>query len=136
MHFSHCTGSFATWPMEAWNLDASGWVQIAYQSGLYGYAYIYYTCMALDLWSHLFSLSTLELVSFGISNLNGCNASVICSANAGIAFSADLILRWVADGFWDFFQGVDAGSLSSTRHVQPLEAGILENLQSIIRVGM
>lgn len=26
-----------------------------------------------------------------------------------IAFSADLTLRWWADGFWDFFQGVDAG---------------------------
>ena len=61
---------------------------------------------------------------------------LFCQSTAGIAFSADLILRWVADGFWDFFQGVDAGSLSSTRHVQPLEAGIPDNLQSIIRVGM
>lgn len=26
-----------------------------------------------------------------------------------IAFSIDLTLRWWADGFWDFFQGVDAG---------------------------
>jgi len=26
-----------------------------------------------------------------------------------IAFSADLTLRWVSDGFWDFFQGIDAG---------------------------
>ena len=33
---------------------------------------------------------------------------------AGIAFSIDLTLRWWADGFWDFFQGVDAGQLSST----------------------
>lgn len=33
---------------------------------------------------------------------------------AGIVFSADLTLRWWADGFWDFFHGVDAGPLSSS----------------------
>ena len=39
---------------------------------------------------------------------------------AGIAFSADLTLRWWADGFWDFFQGVDAGQLSGSHRDMPV----------------
>ena len=46
------------------------------------------------------------------------NARILARCAAGIAFSVDLTLRWLADGFWDFFQGVDAGQLSSSHAIE------------------
>ena len=95
--------------------------------------------MALGLQSHLFSPYTLEFVSF-VWALN-IFVALLCQSTAGIAFSADLTLRWVSDGFWDFFQGIDAGSLSSIGSLGMSSSGswdtrILSNLPSTMDVGM